>query len=171
MRPGGARERSIEVVVSPASGTRTALLDSPHVQTLEPAFKALSHKTKTAPLRHVQHSSGIFSYQQMATALSQACETLGTGPLTLYQLRHAGVSFDISQGWRQVNEVERRGSKSMHPYEQSSGQSTDYARFSASQRNLFESCEGHLTVIIMEERYPVHLLLGELQRIAATRLH
>lgn len=107
------------------------LLDSPYVQTLETAFKALSQKTITATLSD-------FSFQQVATVLSRACETLRTGHLTLYQLCHAGVSVDIAKGWRQLNEVERRGSKaqsnSMHGCVHTSRRSTDYARFSGSQR-------------------------------------
>ena len=158
-------------MVSPASETRAALPDPPFVQTLEPAFKALSHKNKYSTTQTRTAPLSDFSCQQVATPLSQPCETLGTGPLTLYQLRHARESVDIAKGWRQVTEVERRGSKSMHPYEQSTGQSTGCARFSASQRNLFELCGAHLTRTIMEERHPVHLPLGELQRIAATGLH
>ena len=90
------------MVVSPATSRRwhepsktalcdeDCLLDSPYVQTLEPAFKALSHKTSTATLSD-------FSYQQVAMVLSRACETLRTGHLTLYQLRHSGVSVNIAK--------------------------------------------------------------------------
>ena len=85
-------------------------------------------------------------------------ELLGLAELVPYMLRHSGVTHDILNRLRPLEEAQKRGRwqsrKSMNRYEKHTRMAGTMSQFSREKRAYFDMCEKQLEAVILGRKAP-----------------
>jgi len=137
------------------------ILDSPYLSRLGALYAALAERGNTANLWG-------FDYPELAAGIRRAAILLGVPELVPYELRHSGVTIDISRSWRDIPAAQRRGGwakpRSMHRYEHSARLSAVWDALSIEQKRFFSDAEVWMPDVLLGRSHPMRLPAKPLTR-------
>jgi hypothetical protein len=127
------------------------LLDSDRLQFINPLLSQLAQGSPTSRLWD-------FDYGQLLRTFKKVQELLGLMELVPYMLRHSGVTHDVLNRLRTLEEAQKRGRwqsrKSMNRYEKHARMAGTMSQFSREKRLYFDMCEKQLEDVILGRRAP-----------------
>ena len=102
---------------------------------------------------------GPFRYQEVLETVKKAGQELEMPWMVPYTLRHAGVSWDVLQRYRTMEEAQRRGQwrcpLTMERYEQHARVGRDALEISVNMREHYQRCQSQLSAVLLGRLPPL----------------